>query len=43
MKEELTNEKDYYEETLDRLQELEDDKKDLLWDIMECAEQLVES
>jgi len=43
MKEELTNEKDYYEETLDRLQELEDDKKHLLWDIMERAEQLVAS
>ena len=43
LEEELKNEKDNYEENLDRYYELEDDKKYLLWDIMERAEQLVAS
>jgi len=32
-----------YEETSDRFYELEDDKKYLLWDIIDLAEQLVAS
>jgi molecular chaperone GrpE (heat shock protein) len=43
LEEELEGVKATYEETLDRFYELEDDKKYLLWDIMELAEQLVVS
>jgi len=43
LEEELEGVKGTYEETSDRFYELEDDKKYLLWDIMERAEQLVAS
>jgi chromosome segregation ATPase len=43
LEEELQSVKDNYEETLDRYYELEEDKKYLLWEIMELAEQLVAS
>jgi len=43
LEEELEGVKGTYEETSDRFYELEDDKKYLLWEIMERAEQLVAS
>jgi chromosome segregation ATPase len=43
LEEELEDVKERYEEASDRFCELEDDKKYLLWDIMELAEQLVAS
>ena len=41
MKKDLTNERGYYEETLDRFSELEEDTKHLSWGIMEIADQLI--
>jgi len=43
LEEELEGVKATYEETSDRFYELEDDKKYLLWEIMERAEQLIAS
>jgi len=43
LEEELEDVKERYEEASDRFYELEDDKKYILWEIMERAEQLVAS